>query len=329
MNILLTGATGFLGFRTLERLVQLSEVKSIVASGRVLRDSRKIIHPKVNYILGDLADEGFVNSIIKNIEVVINTASLSSPWGSDELFYTSNVLSQKNIINASKIKGVSKIIYISSPSIYYNGEDRLLIKESEPLPKKFVNNYSKTKREAENLLQQSYLNYIIIRPRAIIGRGDTVIMPRLIKAHSEGRLRIIGSGENVVDLTSVENVVESIVLSINAPKKALNETYNITDGKPIKLWEAINVVFKGIGRKQIDKKVKFNFAYFVASILEVVSILFTKKEPSLTKYSVGVLSKTFTLDISKAKKLLNYTPVVTTEQSIEEFINWYKSSYEG
>lgn len=329
MNVLLTGSTGFLGFRTLERLVQLSNIESIIANGRTLRDSRKIIHPKVNYVLGDLTDESFVKSIMKNIDLVINTASLSSPWGSEELFYSSNVLTQKNIINASKKNGVNNIIYVSSPSIYYSSEDRLLVKESEPLPRTFVNNYSKTKRQAEILLQQSDIDYIIIRPRAIIGRGDTVIMPRLIKAHSEGRLKIIGSGENIVDLTSVENVVESIVLSINAPKNALNETYNITDGKPIKLWEAINVVFKGIGIKQIDEKVKFGFAYFVAGILEVVSKFFTKKEPALTKYSVGVLSKTFTLDISKARNLLNYMPVVTTEQSIEEFINWYNNSYES
>lgn len=328
MNILLTGATGFLGFRTLERLVQLPMVDSIISTGRVLRDSRKIIHPKVNYILGDLTDKSFVNGIMKNIDVVINTASLSSPWGSDELFYSSNVLTQKNIINASKTNGVCKIIYISSPSIYYNGKDRLLVKESEPLPKFFVNNYSKTKREAEILLQHSDLDYIIIRPRAIIGRGDTVIMPRLIKAHSEGRLKIIGNGDNIVDLTSVENVVESIALSINAPQKALNEIYNITDGNPLKLWETINVVFKGIGRKQVDEKVKFGIVYFVASILEVVSKIFTKKEPSLTKYSVGVLSKNFTLDISKARTLLNYKPIVTTKQSIEEFMNWYNTSYE-
>ncbi|MDG1148588.1 MAG: NAD-dependent epimerase/dehydratase family protein [Crocinitomicaceae bacterium] len=326
MNILLTGSTGFLGFRTLERLVQLPTVKKVVATGRCLRKSREILHPKVKYILGDLTDELFVKTLMKDIDVIINTASLSSPWGSEESFYLANVLSQKNIIYSAETEGVKRFIYISSPSIYYNGEDRLLVKESDPLPTKFVNNYSKTKRSAEVLLENSKQDYIIIRPRAIIGRGDTIIMPRLIKAHSEGRLKIIGDGENEVDLTSVDNVVESIVLSINAPNNAWNHAYNITDGNPVSLWRSINTVLQGIGKRKIEKNIKFSIAYSVASILEWASIWVTKKEPSLTKYSVGVLSKTFTLDISKAKKILGYNPVVTTEESIEEFIKWYKKN---
>lgn len=325
MNILLTGATGFLGYRTLERLVQLPNVNKIVATGRILRKSREILNPKVEYVLGDLEDKLFVSNILKDIDIVINTASLSSPWGSEDDFYLANVLTQKHIINSSEILGVNRFIYISSPSIYYNGEDRIMVKEKDPLPTRFVNNYSKTKREAEVLLENSKLDYIIIRPRAIIGRGDTVIMPRLIKAHSKGSLKIIGDGKNIVDLTSVDNVIESIVLSIHSPSKALNNTYNITDGNPVILWDSINTVLKGIGKEQVNKTVKFRVAYLAASILEWVSWI-TKKEPSLTKYSVGVLSKNFTLDISKAIDLLNYKPIISTEKSIEDFINWYNEN---
>jgi len=326
MNILLTGATGFLGFRTLERLIQLSSVRKIVATGRSLRKSREILNPKVEYVLGDLKDKLFVSTILKDIDIVINTASLSSPWGSEDDFYLANVLTQKHIITSSENLGVKRFIYISSPSIYYNGEDRIMVKENDPLPTRFVNNYSKTKREAEVLLENSNLNYIIIRPRAIIGRGDTVIMPRLIKAHSDGRLKIIGNGENKVDLTSVNNVVESIILSMNAPDGALNNAYNITDRNPVSLWSSINYVLKGIGKEKVNKTVNFRVAYFAAFLLEFVSRWITKKEPSLTRYSVGVLSKNFTLDVSKAEKLLNYNPVITTEKSIEEFINWYKEN---
>lgn len=326
MNILLTGATGFLGFRTLERLVQLSNVRKIVATGRSLRKSREILNPKVEYVLGDLKDKLFVSTILKDIDIVINTASLSSPWGLEDDFYLANVLTQKHIISSSEILGVKRFIYISSPSIYYNGEDRIMVKEKDPLPTRFVNNYSKTKREAEVLLENSNLNYIILRPRAIIGRGDTVIMPRLIKAHSDGRLKIIGNGENKVDLTSVNNVVESIILSMNAPDKALNNAYNITDRNPVSLWTSINSVLKGIGKEQVNKTVNFRVAYFAAFLMEWLSRWITKKEPSLTRYSVGVLSKNFTLDVSKAENLLYYNPVITTEESIEEFINWYKEN---
>jgi nucleoside-diphosphate-sugar epimerase len=55
------------------------------------------------------------------------------------------------------------------------------------------------------------------------------------------------------------------------------------------------------------------------------SFLFKEKEPALTKYSVGVLSKNFTLDISKAKELLNYKPIISTNESINEFVDWYNN----
>ncbi len=325
MNILLTGATGFLGYRTLEYLIELPYVNKIIATGRALKNTHSIDHEKVTYVLGDLTDSLFVSSIMNNIDVIINTASLSSPWGRIEQFMQANVVTQKKLIHYAQKNKVKRFIYISSPSIYYNGKDRFLVKEDDPLPKKFVNNYSKTKRSAEKLLENSKLNYIILRPRAIIGRGDSVIMPRLISAYTLGKLKIIGTGNNTVDLTSVKNVAHAIELSIRANDKACNQSYNITNGKPVFLWNYINKVIKEIGMKKIDKKVKFKTAYFAAIVFEFISKYITKKEPPLTKYSVGILSKSFTLDISKAKKFLNYKPIITTDDSLNEFVKWYKN----
>ena len=155
-------------------------------------------------------------------------------------------------------------------------------------------------------------------------------MPRLIRAYSEGKLKIIGDGNNYVDLTSVENVVESIRLSIYASEKALNHSYNITDGNPVKLWDSINFVLEGIGKQKVEKKVPFKLAYIAAFISEIISKNLTHKDPAITRYSAGVLSKNFTLDITKSKRLLNYMPKVSTNQSIQEFINWYqKKEHEG
>ena len=98
---------------------------------------------------------------------------------------------------------------------------------------------------------------------------------------------------------------------------------------PNYLWKAINMVVEGIGKNSINKKVNYNVAISFASLLEKFSKLVTKKEPILTKYSVDVLSKNFTLDISRAKQYLNYKPISTTHQSILEFIEWFNGSYEN
>ena len=323
MRLLVTGATGFLGSRLVEHLVEQGEIFSIIATGRKLSGDNKITSPKVNYLLGDLRDKNFVKKLFHDkIDVVINCASLSSPWGSYSLFYKSNVLTQKFLIEESIKASIKRFIYISSPSIYFNFKDSIGIKEDTPLPKKMVNNYAKTKWMAETMLQESKLPYIILRPRALIGRGDTVIMPRLIRSCLEGKLKIIGSGNNIVDLTPVGNMVEAIRLSIFSPN--YNESYNISNGEPVNLWKSINAVLNAIEQPTIKSKLPYSMLYIIAQIMELKARILGGREPVLTKYSVGVLAKSFTFDIQKAKEKLNYTPKQNTAEAIEEFAKWYK-----
>lgn len=323
MNILLTGATGFLGYRTLERLIEMRSVESIIANGRKIKNTHHVAHKKVQYELGDLSDMAFVESMVARVDCIIHAAALSSPWGTYALFEKANIQSQQNLIAAAKKYGIQRFIYISTPSVYFDFTDKLNIKESDPLPAKFVNDYAKTKRMAEIQLQASNLPFVILRPRALTGRGDTVIMPRLVRAFDEGRLKIIGNGKNWVDLTSVSNVVDAILLSLIARENALNEIYNISNGEPVLLWEKIEIVLEKLGRKLPKKKVPAQIVQWLAGFMEAKSRLFNKEEPALTKYGVGTLTMSFTMDISKARRLLNYSPKTNTDQAIHEFVQWY------
>lgn len=323
MKLLLTGATGFLGFRTLERLAEMDEVVSVIATGRSIKETHKIDHPKVKYLLGDLSDAQFVNELVKNVDYVIHAAALSSPWGKYTDFEAANVQSQINLINALKNCNLKRFVYVSTPSIYFDTTNRLNIRETDPLPALFINAYSETKRLAEIELEKSGIPYVILRPRALTGRGDTVIMPRIIRAHDEGRLKIVGNGDNMVDLTSVENVVQAILLSLTADEKAVNQTYNITNGEPVNLWEKITFVLNLMGKELPQKKIPYSVVLMVAQLMEWKSKITNGKEPTLTKYGVGILAKSMTMDISKAKDLLGYNPLVSTDESIIEFVNWY------
>lgn len=323
MVILVTGATGFLGYRTLEGLIKLPEIDLIIANGRTIKKTHFIKHEKIQYQLGDLSDIDFVNKLVDQVDYVIHAAALSSPWGNYADFEEANLKSQTNLIQAAKKRGVKKFIFISTPSLYFNFKDRLNIKESDPLPSKFVNAYATTKRLAEIKLENAALPYVILRPRALTGRGDTVIMPRLIRAFDEGKLKIIGDGRNRVDLTSVSNVVDAIILGTKAEGEALNETYNISNGEPVLLWDKIELVLKKMDRKLPSKKIPHTIVHCVSSLMEFKAKLTDNKEPALTKYGVGTLSKSFTMDISKAKELLGYSPKINTDEAIIEFVNWY------
>lgn len=326
-RILITGATGFLGFRTTEALAEKEDVEQIIAAGRTLRKEATVFSEKVEYSLGDLQDMDYVHSLFaKGITHIIHCAALSSPWGKYQEFYQANVIPQKNLIAAAELNRITRFIYISTPSIYFDFKNKWNVSEKDSLPSKFVNQYAVTKREAEILLEQSNLEFISLRPRAIIGRGDTVILPRLIRAVKENKLKIIGSGKNKVDVTSATNVVEAIYLSLNANKNALNEHYNISNGNPVDLWEMIDSTLKQLGLSLPKKKISFFVIKNIAGIMECFARTFSLKEPVLTKYSVGTLAMNFTMDITKAKDKLNYQPIMTTEEAVEEFVSWYKKS---
>lgn len=322
MKILLTGATGFLGYRTLEVLVQLSKVSQVIATGRTLKPSHTVTHPKVKYILGDLTDLAFVQSLVAQAQYIVHAAALSSPWGSYASFEAANLTTQQHLIKAALEHQIKRFVFISTPSMYFTGYDRFDIKESDPLPRQMVNAYSQTKRLAELELERSGIAYVTLRPRALVGRGDTVIMPRIIRAHQEGRLKVIGNGKNIVDLTSVANVADAIILSLTT-HQGLNETYNITNGEPVKLWDKIALVLELMGKEVPTAQVPYWVVWAAAGAMELSAKLVSGKEPVLTKYGVGVLAKSMTMNISKAQKLLGYSPKVSTDEAIREFVEWY------
>ncbi|MEM9983847.1 MAG: NAD-dependent epimerase/dehydratase family protein [Bacteroidota bacterium] len=324
--VLLTGATGFLGFRTLERLAHEMESGRVIATGRTLRPSHEVVSSKVSYRLGNLTESAFVAGLFEEhpIRAIIHCAGLSSPWGKPEAFYQANVLSQQHLIKRAKRHGIKRFVFISSPSVCATHRDRHQVKESDRLPAP-INEYARTKRLAEELLVKTDLSWITLRPRALVGRGDTVIMPRIVQAVESGRLRILGSGKNLVDLTPVSNVVDAIVLSLEVSEKSTQHIYHISNGKPVSMWEAIAYVLQALGYEAPKRKIPLSLAIGVARVMEGwAKLRGAELEPALLPYSVSSLGRSFSLDIRKAQTLLGYQPQQSIYAAMDEFVEWFK-----
>ena len=324
MKIVVTGATGFLGGRLLERLAQEASTDTeVVGIGRTLKPGNTVDHKSVRYELGNLEDTSFVQKAFHGADKVVHAAALSAQMGPPGAFERANVMATQHVVDACVAHGVQRLVLISSPSVYFQMKDQPNIQESDPLPAP-INVYAKTKRAAERIVQNSGIPHVILRPRALIGRGDTVILPRVIRAHAEGRLRRMGSQKNKVDLTPVSNVVDAICLGLNARPEGLNQIYNISNGDPELLWPLLDDVFDRLGLAPVEKDISLNVAKGIARLLEWhATWLNGHKEPALTVYGVGTLTNTFAMDISKARKLLDYKPRQSVEEAIQEFLQWY------
>ena len=327
MKIVITGATGFLGGRLLELLSEDGPANvELIAVGRTLKPGNVIEHDRVRYELGNLEDVSFVHDVLQGADKVVHAAALSAQMGPPGAFERANVTVTQNVVDACLQHGIERLVLISSPSVYFQLKDLPNLQESDPLPPP-INVYARTKREAEQVVQDSGVPYVILRPRALIGRGDTVILPRVIRAHQEGRLRRMGTGKNKVDLTPVSNVVDAIVLSLDAKGDALNQVYNISNGAPIPLWPLLDDVFDRLGFEPVNNHISMHVAKWIARALEWhAKWLNGHKEPALTVYGIGTLTKTFAMDISKARNLLGYQPRQSVQEALEEFLHWHNPS---
>lgn len=321
-KILITGVTGFLGSKLALKLYSLGY--TIYGIGRNLKKGQELQNKGIIFKAINILNENAINEATKNIDYIVHCAAKSTLWGKWDDFYNTNVIGTKNIIKASKINNIKRLIHISSPSIYFCFSDRLNIQENDVLPKKKVNFYAETKYLAEIEIDKASsegLNTITLRPRGIFGVGDTSIFPRLIKANNKRFIPKTRNKKLYIDITHVDNVVESIILALSAPNDCCGEKYNITNDEPIELYTFINKLIKGLGYKCNFKGIPYWFLYIIACFEEIKNKIFSpNKEPIFTKYSLGLISYSQTLNIDKAKNKLNYKPIKSIDESLEEYI---------
>lgn len=314
--ILITGVSGFLGGELAKTLVKNGA--SILGISRT--------QPKydiIPYQAIDLSDKQQVASLFNQYEIkyVIHCAAKSSAWGTYQSFYDSNVLATENLMIESQKHQVKRFVHISSPSVYAQLKDQTFVEETTNITSiRPLNYYIETKKQAEMLVKKSNLSFNIIRPRALIGVGDTSVVPRLIKVEKKLGIPLFNSGQNLMDVSCIENVVHACILALES--KVDNGIYNITDGNPITFQALIEMLYQQFDLIPRFRKFPYQFLSILARLLE--ALYPESKEPPLTLYTLSTIAFTQTLSIEKAKKELGYQPIVRLEERIGEYSEWYR-----
>jgi nucleoside-diphosphate-sugar epimerase len=320
MKVAITGATGGLGRSLTEFL--LRQHVDVVALGRNPIAGASLKSAGAEFFAGDATDLEYLKHAFAGCDLAIHSAGLASPWGPWKNFYHSNVLGTETVLKAMRDLGIKKLIYISTPSLYFSGEPFENRQESEPLPKQQTF-YGRSKLMADKLVlkevQERGLDAILFRPRAIFGKYDTAIIPRMLRLMKKGFFPLPGGGDARVDVTAVQNIVHAIWLAILSKEKFKGETVNITNGEPVTVRELTKEISDALGLKVKFISVPLWLLRGAASAFEFYADHISGKEPLVSRYSIDSIGTTQTLSIQKAKELLKYEPVITTKEAIKEF----------
>ncbi len=312
-TIWVTGATGFLGGRVVEDLLESGH--TVIASGRQTHVLERLQKKGARTLAFDLADP--TPPDLPAVDAVVHCAALSSPWGRYADFHRANVLGTRSALKLARQAGAQRFVHISTPSVYFRFRDQLDVHETQPLPSP-VNAYAATKARAEQeVLAQEALDPVILRPRGLYGRGDTALLPRLMAAARERPLPLMNKGETVTDLTQVDAVVSAVRAALNlapAPKQRL---FNISGGEALKLKSVTEEAGRRAGVPVRWRPVPSWAALTYARGLETIARISSGyPEPRITAYGVGLFAYSQTLDISAAREVLGWTPRINIQEGL-------------
>ncbi|MEL7502054.1 MAG: NAD(P)-dependent oxidoreductase [Cyanobacteria bacterium J06554_6] len=319
MNVLVTGGTGFLGQRLALRLQALGDRVTVLGRNAAIGNRQE--QAGLRFVQADLRDEAAVAAACQGQDGVFHSGALSSPWGDYQTFYNTNVLGTRHVVQGCLKHGVSRLVHVSTSAVYFTFADQLQIPESMPFPKP-VGAYARSKQLAEAEVQRGQrqgLSTLTIRPRGIFGPGDTTILPRLLAASDRTGIPLIRQGQAVLDMTYIDNVVEALCRCCEVPDALSGRVYNISNGEPTALSDLLMRLSQQLEQSLKFKPMPFAVAFGLAAGMEATAKLFSRGEPMLTRYTVGLLTFSQTLSIEAAVNELGYRPQISLDEGIARF----------
>ena len=332
MKALVTGASGFLGSHIVDACrAQGDAVRALVRSGSDLTYLETL--PDVERITGDLTDSVSLVAAVSGCDVVFHAAARVTDVGSRRQFFEANVEGTQALLDAARLAGVPRFVFVSSPSVVATGDDQVCIDERTPYPERPMNLYCETKAEAERLVLAANapgFTTCALRPRGVWGPRDyNGAIAKLLARMRAGRLPDLSGGRPVkADLCHCRNAAQACLRAARATDVG-GKAYFVTDGEETDTWAFIRELAVTFGVTPPTRRIP---PAILAALVAVAELLWrmpwlsARRSPPLSRYSVSLLARTSTYDIGAATRDLGYRPDVGREEGLRELVRWVEAT---
>ena len=337
MRILVTGGGGFLGQALCRGLVERGHEVSSFNRGHY----PALEALGVRQLRGDLADAGAVLAAAAGVDAVFHNAAKAGAWGSYDGYFQANVVGTRNVLAACRALGIGRLVYTSTPSVTHRRTHPVEGGTADTVPygEGFKAPFAATKTIAEKevlaangstLAGGVALATVALRPRLIWGPGDQQILPRLVERAKAGRLRFVGSGDNLIDTTYIDNAAQAHLDAFehltcpDAP--CAGRAYFISNGEPMATREIVNALLEAAGAPRVEGTIPFGLAYAIGAACETLwPLLRLRGEPPMTRFLAEQLSTTHWYSMEPALRDFGYAPKVSIAEGLERL----RSAYRG
>ena len=285
--ILITGATGFLGRNLLSGLAESR--KDIVC---LLRETNKnniaALAGNAQFVCGDLRNKESLLAATKNAEAVINLAAATS--GNKNTLYETNVAGTKNLVMACEKNKVKKLIHISSSAATKIRRD----------------DYGESKRMSDEIIMDSRLNWVILRPGMVYGKGSRGLngLVNYVKA-TPFVVPILGDGEYKSSPAFVDDVCSAIIKALGA--NISGKIYDICGPSKLTFNEIVDSLCEHLNVK------KFKLHIPLAACLLAAKLLQNIPGFPVNENFISAISEDSSADIAPAVTDLDYAPLEFSE----------------
>jgi nucleoside-diphosphate-sugar epimerase len=322
MTVLVTGASGFLGRRLTELLVERGETVWLLARptsqlGELEGQVERVVRCRFD-------DEDRLRRALADIHTVYHCAGHSADWGDWEIFRSANIDALGALLEAARSGGsVTRFVHVSTTDVY----GYPMVAGDETMPLRDVGlPYNRSKLIGDKLAlefgEREELAVTVVRPATIFGPHSKDWVVELCRLLRRGAVMTLDGGRSGAGLVYVDDVAEAMIRLAALPGAA-GRAFNVVDPTRVSWRRYFDAMADGVGAKRPWINLDSRLALKIARLSEAAYRLLQRRErPLFTRHVILTLARDQNYDVRRLTAMLGKFPIIGVEEGLSRTVAW-------